>query len=688
MRTQTSARTDALIQALDEQLDNAFKFSNEKQDGKILAAHKTVATFSTLLGRKLWLKPSPTGGYTDGYEIGAPYDDKYFYQIVEHEIAHNLFKSNFKAKELFSDAYTTQIQNALETNGRKISSQSLYHLKECIGTLVNVVEDHRIHSLWSLLYPGSYALLIRYGQELIGSERDALHENLIRYFLAVAYDVPDLPPGKLDRLRPAMVAALKKTERKGPEATFIVCKWLITQLVSELIRDLQGEPPPPDAGNARISTDLDNASFQPSPQGQGQGQSDEGQTGADSAPQSDDKTSGAASAQPQPQGAAQANDGGAWQPPQVQASVDDRLNALEQLIQLAQDTRRLSPNEQQLRTHIADVKKNRHSTGEKRVESMIKDVLNTDVNHPTLLKRMLDSSESKMAQTVKELEKALETVDAMLEDDWITRDAGAPVVLVDVEHPSHYLTPMRPEDQRYATQLKQMFARVHARASKQLSDSGAEIDIEAVVSNRMNRTLDPVFKQEASGRGFKALVLVDRSGSMAGERTHQVDRASKVLRTALDLPYVHYETWGFQSDNSGKVILTRVPKQIDVEGTMKADGQTPLHIALRTAVNYLGTGTERKHLIVLTDGEPCYSHGSGRTATEKTLTLQVGKETMRARKMGVNVSALAIGDAVGPKRMRTMFGGEPNWKIVENKRVSSSLVQLISRAFLNYLKHG
>lgn len=669
---------------LDRYLQRLLEDSSAEDEATVAAAYKTVDTFSGLLHRKMWLKNSREGAYTDGWEIGAPFKHEYFYQLVEHEISHNLFQSNFKAKEAFSRQYAEQIRAAVERSGRSVSAQEVSQLEHSIGMFVNVLEDHRVNSLWAMLYPGSYTILQGYSRDLLAkpATKAQAHESLITYFLLTAYDVAKVPAGKLDRLRPALVAALKKVERKGPAATFVLCKWLVTQVVSELIRTLRGEPPPPDAGTARIAVQLADGA---APQGAGDSSgSDSGavqtsSSGADSQDGKDGSNTGAAQGQ------------SAWQPPAVQATAEQRIEALQNLIKLA-GTPNGGPTQGEMKVQalLGDVKPNRFDQkGDNGyTKDLVAGALNTDVTNTSALDLQLARSEQQMDRVIAGIEKALQEQRQRNENEWITRDAGAKVTFKDIESSDTTALPLDGKDRQTAAKLRNLFSRVKIRRKLALTDSGAEIDVQAYVASRVGRSLDPVFKHEESGRGFKVLLLLDRSSSMKGPPSTQVERAARILRTALKNPNVQVHVWGFQS-NGHEVLLTRIAPNLDVQDSvaMPVKGETPLHVAVRTAVNWMGTGDETKQLIVLTDGKPVFSTKDGNSYGEKTLMMQVQKECRRARKLNIETTAIGIGSAVSDADMRTMFGERKHWTLVPNPlNLNRQLVDVVRASFTRYLK--
>lgn len=662
-------------QTLNKQFAKLFGRADEQEQVSaiVAAAFKTVDTFSGLTGKRLWLKNSQEGAYTDGWEIGAPFKNSHFYQMVEHEISHILFKSNFKAKEQFSSEYAAQIQKAVESQGKQLAPETLKGLRNTLGMLINILEDHRVNSLWALLYPGSYTILQEYSQSIL-SKKDSLaraHTNLLTYFLLVAYNVPNIPAGQLDRLRPAFVAALKRVERKGPASTLVICKWLVTQVVSELIRALQNAPPPPDAGTAQIKVDIQLQKSLKSDSGDAEDSGSDAEGDGDS---SDDSSM----------------DDGEWEPPPVSATPQERIGALSRLIELSQSGDGApSKGEERITKMLEDVRTSRNPADEKReADAMVKAALETDVNRKDATDLLLARSEQHMQGIVESVEMQLRKQRQLTEDEWIARDAHAKVIFKDV---TDYKKPppLNGEDARTARLLKERFNRVHQRMTKRLTDAGTEVDVEAYIRSLASDSPDPVFKEDVPGRGFKTLILVDRSSSMSGLPSMQVERATRILKNALKQPNIAVHVWGFQS-NGPEVRITRIDSKTDIQTceAMPVRGETPLHIAVRTAVNWLSDGTEKKQLIVLTDGVPVFSTSSGRSYGEKQLVDMVGKECNRARKQGINVTAVGIGHGVTDEAMKKMFGERKYWTQVSAGGLNKHLLSVIGSSFLNYFKHG
>ena len=347
------------------------------------------------------------------------------------------------------------------------------------------------------------------------------------------------------------------------------------------------------------------------------------------------------------------------------------------------------------RERVKDVRAARYPAAgaEGEARKLVRAAVETNVQDASQVELHLARSEAAMQEVIEDLREALDSVRKRSEDEWITRDAHAKVVFRDVSKSNTAQPELKHEDSTAVARLRETFHRVKSRRAKQLSDSGHEIDLEAYIANKMNNTLGPVFKQEATNRGFKALVLVDRSSSMQGERTSAVERATRILRNALKQPNVEFHVWGFQSLNSD-VVLTRVAPTVDMnckDPEMKVVGTTPLHVAVRTAVNWLGSGSEKKQLIILTDGNPCFTSSSGKSFSDAQLKDMVSKEVVRARKQGINVTSLVVGTDVSDKDARTMFGERKYWGRIadgsERTKLTKHLVNVVSTSFLQYLSN-
>jgi len=676
------------------------------QRDRLVAAMKTVSTFSNLLGRKMHLKAAKFA-YTDGTEIGAPVDHDYFYEFVEHEISHNLFKSNFEAKKTFCDQYVLQVSKALAAFGSIMSNDDRNYLAGMVGTILNIIEDHRVNSLWAMLYPGSYRRLEEFSRSVVEKKKATAHGDIVSFFLCVAYNAK-MPAGVFDRFESAMVASLKKVERKGPGATFVVGKWLMTQIVTEMIRITKGLPPPPKAGKSTMKTDLDDMSDNPcgdagddagddAPPPTGKQGDDPGKPSGGGKDQQPDDTA-QSSSKPQPSatkgdGNGSGAKGADWEPPKVDTAPEERIDAFKKLLDAARTMGQSQKSPMQAALARVNNDKppavKRHGE-ETEARKLVADAYSTDVTNKALFDAFLDKSEGDMTKVLDAIQDALEQVAAPSERAWSTRNVGAKVVFRDISASTYNPPPLIDEDRRTVARMKEVFHRVKNRTAKTLAEDGVEIDVQALIAHKVSGQVGPVFRTDVSGRGFKVLVLTDRSSSMEGPPSDAVERAARILRGSLKIQNVDLHSWGFHGFN-GKVYLSRIAPNLDVADSheMPATGTTPMATAIRVAVNWLSTGYEKKHLILLTDGEPDHDDVlDGSTSPH----FAVQRELKRASKMGIDATTLVIGDGIDDASCRMMFGHDRHWKRVRSAKkfsaLTKTLVDMVSSSFVRHLKSG
>lgn len=643
-------------------------------------AYKTVEIFSGIMGRKLYLKDGPVPK-TNGWVIEVPMTDRDMYTLVEHEISHPLFGSDPTAKVLFVNDYSEKVSLVARKRGVDLDRRAL---RVALDLFVGILEDERVISLWGLLYRGSERLMRERASRDTAKQIPFAHEHLISLFLTIAGG-HDPGEGKLSRFEPYFREALRKVHLRDFTATLITAKWLVTQLVSEMIRQSRGEPPP-------------GTSDMPMGAGPGALPGLDAAEGGSEAPQGPD-----APAMPwEDQGASESpseapDDDGpgghgqeAWQPPEVKAGVEERTQALQSMVD------QLGAVPRNLRERFDDFEESKYTNkwAEREAQRSVKRAMDVPVKNAGQLERKLEQSRGKMQEIIHRVRTAIANVE--VQDDRIRRDAFAKVTFTDIR-PEDIDTQVviDPRDEETIKRLRAMFFRVMGRRKAVLDFQGSAIDIPAYIERRMTHTALPVFKTDGSGRGFKALVLIDRSSSMRGQRTKQAERACRIVSRALDFPFVETHVWGFQGLQRNEVGITRFEKGVEVFNTPKSrvKGFTPLHIAMRVAANFLREGNEVKQLIVISDGFPTHLSTRGVSAT-KALMNFVRAEVVRARRQGINVTGVMIGSdtsvgvrsEVHPDKMRRMFGASKHWRLMGGRNLNQGLVQLVSQSFVDYLR--
>jgi hypothetical protein len=705
------------------------------------SAYKMVEAFAGITRRRLWLK-SGTPARTDGYEIVVPLEDPTAYKILEHRLAHILFRTDPQARKVFIQEYTQRVVSLVEKNGQPLREDQRHAFAELLCNVLDAVECHRVESLWSLLYEGSY----RFGRENARLEAEALLEHShdsFSTFLSGLEAGADIPSGRLDRFRPYCVEAFRKAEHRGYNATLVVSKWLITHLVSEILREAQDLPPPPDI-EAKVpdlaGTNPEGGGADAKPVEQpddGEQDQPEGQAPEATASAEDREGTSVGNSGQMPEEGAEADEGGGaegpgrevadgpdqdpkgtsqsvgqpdddprpgsgkWSPPRTDSSPEERAQALKDLID------RLGSDKQKQKSRFDDIKE--PPAPEKgavsRANQMVSEALRSDVNDSKALQQSLDASRGAMQKLLDQARDAFRQ--QMNHDDWLRKDAHAKVVFRDVrarDVVDQKPVPLEPEDQITILRLRALFNRVMGRRRIQLEEEGTEIDVAAYIERRVTRTQIPVYRHEVRGQGFKPLLLIDRSGSMGGDKQAQSERAAHIVAEALRYPFVDLHVWGFQSLANGQIDITRFDPRLRVYDSAKSRvaGFTPLHLAVRTALRFLERGAEMKHLFVVTDGFPVYSRKDGKSFNTKQLLGFVRDEVQQARMQGIATSGAIIGTRhtlysddpssvyydLGPRELRFMFGAPRFWRQLDPNTFGQDLVRLISSSFLDYLNRA
>lgn len=647
--------------------------------------YKVVDTFAGICGRKLWLKDGPQP-LTNGYLIEVPFKHPRAYQYTEHEVSHILFESDPIAKVKFIDEYAQKIGQVAQKAGYPINERSL---RGGLDGIIGILDDERVISLWGLLYKGSEAIMRRMKAEEAEPYLNHSHDDFLSLLSALASG-NDVPPGELDRYRPYMIEALRKVHKRDYFGCLVAAKWLVVQLVTEIIRAAQGEDPPPMPGMSMGSMP---------------GQSGAGATGAAGEASDQEGDSGGAEGPsdgsdgpkvprmpwepPEPsegdQGAGAGDGSEPWEPPTVNVGVERRSQALQDTI----DRLGRVPGKtgEQLKDEVTESKFKRRGE-EQAAQRKARAAMNADVKDSDRLEDALSASASQMQNIVDRARNACKN--APNHDDSIRRDAFAKVIFKDVE-PSPHRDPhlrLQDDDEQTIKRLRAMFHRVMGRRTNVLEDSGAAIDIPAYIEYRMTGEPRPVFRVDRMGRGFRTIVLIDRSSSMQGARTATAERACQIISRALDFPFVDRKVWGFQSWGAGEVDITRFRpgQEIFESDAATVGGTTPLHTAVRVALRDLEDGTDRKHLFVISDGFPVYSRKDGHSFGTKTLMGFVRENIMTARSKGIGVTGVMIGRDTHSKSMGFMFGPSKYWRIVNEQTFGTDLVGLVTTAFVEYLR--
>lgn len=731
---------------------------------------KTVGIFAGITRKDLKLEdgPEPT---TDGTVIRVPHDSSDAYELLEKELARVVFHSDALVRQAFIDEYVAKMAVLAKRHNVAIHDANIGYL---VGGIFDVLEAHRVLTLWSRLYPGSAG-------RIVDLQREAIHQALVQQtaggaepsvlngLLATSHGV-EYDLGPLENLRPYLEEALEKVSHRSAKATLLVSRWLVSSLVNQLIRDSLGLPPPDKGAGKRSGKGAGSAGrggvgdtsgeggegspdapptdpnqTPPPPEEQPQDSQDPAQQapqdsdepgeherppqGSETHEDEDTENEGDASEQsegeqpqaPPPPSKQQPKRQQPWHPPPVQSLPREKLQALNDL---ANNKAGTLPD--QARRSVGDVEPPPMATPESRdkAEEQAKDASNVNTNDPNALDEKLDETSEEAEKEIEELEKALQS--QITDDDWLTKEIEDVVHVQDIraqDLPVASLAAMAtlsPGDEQAVKRLRMLFGRVKGRAERALDHDGTEVDIEAFIERRVNRDNRPVFRSETRGRGFKCILLVDRSGTMTGMKTQQAERAYRVLRAALKFPFVEVRAWGFNSMEYGRTNLYRFEPDMPCFTTPKSPvgGFTPLHTGIDLAVKELQRGTERKVLFVLTDGFPEHFNAEGQAYGRKQLLDFVRQSVVRATASRVRVVGTFIGELehartsthaytrasvrealesmadasletqVSREQLAYMFGPPKNWRVLDPRRLGDELIALVTDTFMDFLRSG
>lgn len=192
-------------------------------------------------------------------------------------------------------------------------------------------------------------------------------------------------------------------------------------------------------------------------------------------------------------------------------------------------------------------------------------------------------------------------------------------------------------EKEISKRLRTTFMIERRRRNSILESEGTSVDVQAVIDNMVSSKQDPCFESSSNTRGFRAVLLLDRSKSMTGQRTEQLDSVVRILRDALDFPFIQMDIVNFNSTDSDTLNLTLG------EFTEAPAGRTPLHLAIRAVNNMVNGDARQTHLFIVTDGYPQHKEDEDWLPVDEILDL-TRNEINKIRNKGVKVHSLLLAE--------------------------------------------
>jgi len=225
--------------------------------------------------------------------------------------------------------------------------------------------------------------------------------------------------------------------------------------------------------------------------------------------------------------------------------------------------------------------------------------------------------------------------------------AGAPKEPAHIKEGLTRLTSSVEPDNNIANQLARTFERVRQSKKQRLSETGSELDVEALIQTH-SRGFGEYMLEEVKHKGLTIYISIDGSGSMR-HMDHMGEARTLVatmFKAVEKIPSVRILANVWSSNTQGDVGITTVKSlrecnQISLDG--KGYYYTPTHEAIRYTAKQMGNYTGKKLMIIITDGIPQY-HKNGTSYGNTVLVNMAQKEYRKAQKYCRNIMCINIGN--------------------------------------------
>lgn len=663
------------------------------------------------------------------------------YRSFEHEWQHIIFKSDLAARAVFCTQYAEQLLKQVPAGSiDEVELSNFLHL------LVNAFDDIRVNSLWEKVYPGS-AMAIWERWRYLTTLMEHTNTSFLAYIFAVAFGIPTNPQGELEPMRPVIEWALGQVRYRGFNNMLLSVRVVMDRCMGALLAKMSPPPPqkafqpppppslklpiqqPPEASNQQQGTnDADNEEEQvssPTFGGSTEGQRDaeEGQEGGEIDQKVDqgsnqeaksDSQSNASAANVQSSSQHAVGLGGVPSAKDVQADDQEKQQALARLMQNPQQ---LDSKEEHSPPTAEDLEAAKKSQA---LRAAFNKILHQDISDPDELKvAQLGEPDSEMQAQIDQLQSS---VVQKSETSQLTDGARAKVTIIKVtkEGTGASRVELEPEERAIIQRLRAAFLRSMGKQKAKRSVVGPAVDVEALIQYLGDFQDPEVFENEDVNQGFAYSVVCDMSSSMSGAFPI-VCRAVEMLKKALDFPFVVGTLWGFRGGQpmipsnkrdffgSGEVWMYKYDAEVDwytgtvpfrvfagpngvVQAPVVCGGITPMNSAINIATGHLWRQMPAgmaKRMFLLTDGSPVQSKVTGRHIPDFILRQFVANEILKARKHGIEVYTVIIGEhAIGEDECLRMFGPRKFWSRVGRERVGTVLLSIVLRNFTRYLRRG
>jgi hypothetical protein len=211
------------------------------------------------------------------------------------------------------------------------------------------------------------------------------------------------------------------------------------------------------------------------------------------------------------------------------------------------------------------------------------------------------------------------------------------------------------------------------------------IDIKKLPTMIIDKNTTKVFQRKETKDGASVLVLIDESGSMDGSKIIRARDAGMVLGEALNGTRIDFSLIGFCAGSSTMRIMEKQYKMFGEK--LRAEKIATISCASGYHHNRDGTSirfatrhfkkvkpTDKKILIVVSDGQPCHLGYGGMEGNKDT-----ANAIREARSQGIHVFAVSIDQSSTAATYLEPAYGRGNWFQVNSENLKNQLLNLAKR---------
>ena len=467
-------------------------------------ASTLVEIFTRLCGLETLRLDNHLYGHTDCETfVAANFGDPEAYLTVEHELSHIFFDSDLDLAAGFRDIYVSELLQKANIKDNNPNAHGYRQtLEQVVHNAWNVLEDHRVRSLWEEIYPGGgYFLKKRWKNIAEHCMGEIATKDILAYIartVSTGQDTAEAPE-QFRNCKPTIDAAAALVY-KADKKTCIAATRQLLDSIADILVDWakQNDQPAHSNGNGEsYESDLLKHAKQV-------GQSDFKDKDLTKAKKNPAKLDGLSKIV-QLTGNSQGTPG-----TEESGPGDTKFNAIgaHDIDSKPQKQNKFSQRHKTKASTNSEIKRiskmaRLASQGDAKAQKALEDLINKGTNE---MKR-------KIAAAKSELFKAAPVEDPV-EADKVQYEAAASAAGISSIYKSK--GPKLPKPSKGAYRLQNELARIKMAVKTRLREEGDDIDIEAYIDAKIADDLEDacIFTDQTKEQGLELLVLTDCSGSM------------------------------------------------------------------------------------------------------------------------------------------------------------------------------